>query len=91
MTTEESIYVDIIEEKIPTTSVLITNAPPETDVLTNRDLGFMVYHDGSVKRFVHLPNVMDRILQGKAWREAGYRVDFLIPVLIERAKKYAKV
>lgn len=90
MTTEESIYVDIIEEKIPPTSVLITNAPVELDIGTHREIGSLMFHNGNVLRFISITNVRDRIEQAKAYRKAGCIINYLAPNLLAKARDYVK-
>jgi len=90
MTTEESIYVDIIEDKVPPTSVIVTNAPIEANIKEHKEIGSLCPYQRDTLRFVSILNVHDRIAQAKAWREANYTVQGLVPNLLETARNYAK-
>ena len=90
MTTEESIYVDIIEDNVPPTSVLVTNAPIEANLKEYKEVGSLCPYQRDTLRFVSILDVRDRLDQARAWREANYTVQGLVPNLLEIARKYAK-
>ena len=90
MTTEESIYVDIIEDNVPPTSVLVTNAPIEANLKEHKEVGSICPYQRDTLRYVSILDVNDRIAQAKAWREASFVVLGLVPNLLETARKYAK-
>jgi hypothetical protein len=90
MTTEESIYVDIIEDNVPPTSVLVTNAPVQANLKEYQEVGSLCPYQRDTLRFVSILDVRDRLDQARAWREANYTVQGLVPNLLEIARKYAK-
>jgi len=90
MDSETSIYVDMLEDKIPVYEVLITEAPPEEDLSQHEELAHLVFPNGHKKRFVRILNLKDRLAQMGSWMTKGFSCSLPDPLKFNKAKEYKR-